>query len=797
MRTLRSVSFGAAVLASAAALVLPVGPAGAAEPAAPKVYEMSGSRGWIVYSLEREIAGGATVIEVWYRRDGGKWVKYGEDRDLKAGRMIFKAPGAGTYDITTVAVDAAGNREKKLGPDTPAEFRVIVDHGRPELSARIEFPPAERAAAVKDVRFSWLAKDTNLPDFPVTVQARLEGQPRWRPVFRAAATAGREELLRLAAAGSGSFGQLSAFANRLHSGILEVRFRATDRAGNRTYSPTLRVRIDRAAPFAEALGPILSATRDVLVTYRVEDEGQAGIAEVTAWVSADGGRSWRKAGAAPPGRGSVPVSVEPRGVYGLYVTARDRAGNEGAPPRPGTKPQVTMLVDSAPPRASLAGCLIVRSDRRRFADGKLGKARRAELLKALKSYPDGEDFGKWAGSNADLWRAILKEQDTDADGKLGAAELEVLTGVLKHPMTFAELPRLGGAALSSRQVLLLKWKVVDENLPAAPVTIEFSADGGDEWHPLASGLKNAKAATGDESARHDTTFTGSHFWSPPEVNSTRCLLRLKVADRAGNETVVISRPFSVDNRAPRSSVKGFEPIEEEKDEGGEPAPPAPAPERGAAAPSVDDLLASAHACLTAGARRGAIEKAAAALKRDPERVAGHLMLGRAMAGSDDAEALKHFLRAEELAPEAEGLAEDLAHVCFRLGRARAHQGRIARARPLLARAVDCFARVLAVRGSAASHYNLGLALVYASRTSTDPGPLRARARRELSEAVRTGRENRAIYAHSHWWLAVLQEEDRRYRDAVRLYRAAAELYGPKSEMGKRSLARARSARRRR
>jgi hypothetical protein len=640
------------------------------------------------------------------------------------------------------------------------------------------------------------------------VQVRVRGEPDWQPVRDSSSAGKNGEILRLAAKGSRNFQALSAAAARLYRGALEVRFRATDRAGNRKYSEVLQLPIDRVAPVAVALGPVLAARREVPVLYRAEDEGRAGVDEVTAWVSPDQGRSWLKAGSAPAARGTVPIKLEKPGVYGLYVTARDRAGNEGAAPRPGTKPQLIMLIDSAAPRAALAGCLIVRADRRRHADGKLDRNQRVELLGSLKSYPDGADIRQWIKNNPGLWAAIFKDHDRNTDGKLDGDELGTLTEHLRHPMTFAEIGDLGGRVFSSSQVLLLKWKVSDDYLPEKEaLKVEFSADGGDSWRAVAAGLKNEKTRTGDaqrdERDSYDASFTGSLLWSPPTVNSRRCLLRLRAKDRAGNETVVLSRIFAVDNRAPKSGVDGFEPIRDPggatgREEGDKPETPAPgALKPPASRPHVEDLLTMAYQCLKAGMRRQAAEKAAEAVKRDPENLAGHLLLGRALAGSDDEAALKYLLRAEKLAPEAEGLAEDLAHVCLRLGCKRAGQGRVRSAHALLTRSADCFQKVLAVRGTGASHYNLGLALLYSARTSKNPASLRARARRALSEAVRLGRDNRAIYAHAHWWLAVLDEEDHRFREAARLWESAAKIYGAESEMGKRSLARARSARRRR
>ena len=68
-------SMRAAVAAILAAGLFSSLGAGAGEPPAGKTYYMRGRKGRIKYTVkERDVGGsGAVAVEVWYKKDGGRW----------------------------------------------------------------------------------------------------------------------------------------------------------------------------------------------------------------------------------------------------------------------------------------------------------------------------------------------------------------------------------------------------------------------------------------------------------------------------------------------------------------------------------------------------------------------------------------------------------------------------------------------------------------------------------------------------------------------------------------------------
>ncbi len=322
-----------------AALVFLCWSARAGEPPEGKTYHMRGRKGLIKYTVkDRGVRGSdAQAVEVHYSRDGGRWTRYGVDRKL-TGRMIFTAPGEGTFDFVTVAVDQAGNREKELGKDTAVEFRVVVDRTRPKVAARKESPAGDLNPPGGRVEYSWAAEDKHLIPGSVELQVRFGEEKTWSTVEKGLAAKGRKTFT----------------LREVRSGIAEARFAARDRAGNRGEAPVGTVRFDRAPPVGRVTGPTTTASLNADVKYEVSDRGPAGLAEVALWITDDGGRTWRKAKERPSaGEDSVTVALPKPGSYGLALSARDAAGNELPPPRRGTKPQHVMLTDTAPPRLRL------------------------------------------------------------------------------------------------------------------------------------------------------------------------------------------------------------------------------------------------------------------------------------------------------------------------------------------------------------------------------------------------------------------------------------------------------------
>ncbi len=251
----------------------------------------------------------------------------------------------------------------------------------------------------------------------------------------------------------------------------------------------------------------------------------------------------------------------------------------------------------------------------------------------------------------------------------------LLTDTAAPRLALVNRADLENRAFSGRDRVYLKWKAQDENLASKALRIDFSSDGGDSWSSVESGLANEKQPTGDEksdkAAQHDASYTGSYWWQPPKANSTRCLLRISARDEVGNETRFVSRPFTIDNKAPRSSST-VRPADEsaskaaapppERDRSGELSKKARSwLRRDSAKLTVDELTAKANDMLMAGETTHSLVAAVAALKavaktETAARAKIHLVLCRALMVADRPRILEQLEQAAEAAADSSKLA---------------------------------------------------------------------------------------------------------------------------------------------
>lgn len=438
-------------------------PAPAAEPAGSpsKGPDFSASdKFYIKYKVADAAGAGVAAIEVWFSSDGGRnWQKFATDEKL-AGKVVFKAPGEGTYSFVTVAVDRAGNRETTPeGRDTRA-FSVTVDCIAPKVAAK--GPAGDWVGKPgASIEYSWKAEDLHLVPEPVSLQLKLEGQDKWQDLAKGLPAEGKQAItLPDAKEGRG-----------------EVRVLARDRAGNVGSAVAGTIVFDGLPPKGRVTGPKVAFTLVPEVSYEVSDQGPAGVASASVWITADKGKTWKKFADGQPRDATIKgVRLPGPGSYGLAVSAADRAGNVLSPPAAGAAPEFTASTDAAPPKVSLT-----------------------------------------------------------------------------EPKA--------GRSFSKNDSVAIRWTAADDNLGEKPVTIEFSSDGGATWSVLAEALANS----------------GSHLWTPPALDSEKCLVRVRVADAVGNSSQAASQTFLLDNTPP-SSEAGFEAIiEEVKEEDKPPAGPLPPP----------------------------------------------------------------------------------------------------------------------------------------------------------------------------------------------------------------------------
>jgi hypothetical protein len=101
--------------------------------------------------------------------------------------------------------------------------------------------------------------------------------------------------------------------------------------------------------------------------------------------------------------------------------------------------------------------------------------------------------------------------------------------------------------------LLLKWSAQDKNLADAPIHLEYAEKREGPWQPIELNLKN----TGRYANQR---ITGDYTWKVPPGAPVQVYLRLRVRDKAGNESVAVTTdPQFIDLIEPEGALIGVLP----------------------------------------------------------------------------------------------------------------------------------------------------------------------------------------------------------------------------------------------
>lgn len=102
--------------------------------------------------------------------------------------------------------------------------------------------------------------------------------------------------------------------------------------------------------------------------------------------------------------------------------------------------------------------------------------------------------------------------------------------------------------------VLLKWNTEDKNLAAAPINLEYAEKREGPWQPIKLDLENKGHYTTRE-------ISGDYSWQLPPNIPVQVYLRLRVRDKAGNESVAVTpEPQYVDLMEPEGALIGVQPV---------------------------------------------------------------------------------------------------------------------------------------------------------------------------------------------------------------------------------------------
>jgi hypothetical protein len=445
---------------------------------------------------------------------------------------------------------APPKEEKFIGP-RPEPQPVRPSPSPASLAARNADVPTYYMRAGK-AHIVYTAEDTGAGLHAVEIWISADGGKKWEPFAEDKEVSGR---VLFEAKKEGSFEFVSVGVDKI--GNREKELSPTTR-------PSFRVVVDRTAPKVTVAAPparaLSAGNASFIYTWSAEDP-HLGDRPVALQFKLKKATAWQTVAGALPAKGKQKFDLpEARDdVAELRFAARDLAGNEGygsagavafdrvAPVAkilgPATAEDMAVKVKyevSDPGEAELASVALWITDNRGRSWRKLADAppKTGEVLVHL---PGPGAFGL-AISAADSVGNVLPPPrrgtrpsfELSTDRK--APVLEALGWVSK------------GQLVSSRKGVEVKWKATDKNIAAKPVTMQFSADGGRTWNTV-GGVREA---------------SGSFKWSPPKnVDSRHCLLRLIARDQLGNESQLVSPPFTVDNKPPTTSAR-LQPVTDEE-----------------------------------------------------------------------------------------------------------------------------------------------------------------------------------------------------------------------------------------
>ena len=100
--------------------------------------------------------------------------------------------------------------------------------------------------------------------------------------------------------------------------------------------------------------------------------------------------------------------------------------------------------------------------------------------------------------------------------------------------------------------VLLKWFADDKNLSAAPITLEYAEKRDGTWLPIQTDLEN-------RGHYQNKQVSGDFSWKVPANFPVQVYLRLRVRDKAGNESVAVSAaPEFLDLTEPEGVLIGVQ-----------------------------------------------------------------------------------------------------------------------------------------------------------------------------------------------------------------------------------------------
>jgi hypothetical protein len=413
--------------------------------------------GQIIFSQNRQFripfrAGAGTAgvkqLQLFYSLDQGRTWQPAAIAPPEQGFFRFLTDRDGYFWFTVQTTDLQNRVWPVNLAGAEPSLKVVVDTQPPTAQLQ-PLPPRNGEVGV-----AWSARDDNLdlaaPD-ALRLEYRLAGGTSWVPLPVNPA-------------------QPQLYWNPQANGLVEVRLKARDRAGNGTDAVTT-VSLSgggiaqpggshRADPGpaerpqqeifngpADADRKLVNSKR-ITLNYDLKEVGPSGVSLIELWYTTDG-RSWNKypkVYGEDKAQTNISFDVVGEGVYGITLIARSGVGLGERPPQIGDRPQIWIEVDTTKPRVQLQDVIVgTGADKGKMTvlwraqDKNLGREPIA-LAYAEKADGPWKSFGEklpntgqhvWQipAANEIPWQFYVRVEAVDRAGNIGEAVTDSLVKV--------------------------------------------------------------------------------------------------------------------------------------------------------------------------------------------------------------------------------------------------------------------------------------------------------------------------------------------------------------------------------
>jgi hypothetical protein len=298
----------------------------------------------VPYTADDGLGSGVDYVELYFRKDGGPFTKYGTT--FISSPISFTASGEGFYEFYTIATDLAGNIEND--PILPDDSTTI-DTTPPKISSIVLSPTPPLKAGTVTFTITFNEDMNNLTAWPVVT-------------FGLAPPYDLHMILPISYSGNTWIGNYT-IGSATGDGINNISISlAQDLAGNQmAINTSFKFEIDAILPTSSVNTlPQYQNSMTFDVPYTSDDGAGTGVQYVELYYSTDG-VTWSKYGTTFT---SSPISftASGEGIYEFYTLATDYAGNaESDPQLPDASTTVDITIPNilslelSPPSPTKAG----------------------------------------------------------------------------------------------------------------------------------------------------------------------------------------------------------------------------------------------------------------------------------------------------------------------------------------------------------------------------------------------------------------------------------------------------------